>query len=228
MSNYAPLAAQYRIIEVAEIVPQHPKGPQGTGLGVPEEVLQKANVPYDYRHAILEKDYGIIPEEVRAVCAEYVRDWSEVKKHGFHLLLTGAVATSRLRRAAAATVNEIILRHPYDGVQSLWVGQHLLQYLEKKSKSDEVAWGLQRRVQNSPLIVVDSPNYAVGSEVRYTLANIYEARSANGLPIITVLPIHFENEDWRDLERAVGRQVREYLEEKTKGKYITHENDELL
>ena len=192
----------------------------------PDWVRHRAEVPDRAKLACLSKEIAdLYPESVRTVLVKYVSEWPLVKQSGADLLVVGTVPSRRLRWAASAVVNEIVMRYGMDSViTTRWFSPGNLSWLldARTSHAPEYA-PIRNAILNRKLLFVENP-LAVdnNSDGMWFLRALYQHRYDNQLPTITTLTTDLAGGNgWAEIRRGLGPDITDILRENNQG-YIAH------
>lgn len=190
----------------------------------PEWVRLRSNVPKRGQHACLSKEIAdLYPDQVRETMVKYVSEWPDVRKSGTDLIIAGRVPSRRLRWAASAVVNEIVMRYgAVSAITTEWFSPGNLSWLldARSSKADEYG-PIRNRILGRKLLFIENP-LAIdnGSEGMWFLRALYQHRYDNQLPTITTLSTDV-SEGWETVRRGLGPDITDILRDNNHG-FIAH------
>lgn len=204
---------QYEYVDGAVIMPRL----AGQKIPIPPEwVRLRSDMPQRAKFACLSKEIAhLYPAQVREVLVRYVREWPTIRQSGTDLIIAGRVSTRKLRWAASAVVNEIVMRYgQVSALSTYWFSPGNLTWLvdAREAGAEEYA-PIRNRILNRKLLFVENP-LAIGEngEGRWFLQALYEHRYNNQLPTITTLPVDL-NWGWDDVRKVLGNDVTDILRE---------------
>lgn len=190
----------------------------------PEWVRNRITLPPRGKNACLSKEIAdLYPAPVRETLVKYVSQWPQVKKSGTDLIVAGSIPSRRLRWAAAAVMNEVVMRYgAISAISTEWFGVGRLNFLQdaRDKRADEYA-PIRNRIFKAKLLMVENPlGIDRNSAAFWFVKALYQHRYDNQLPTITTLSTDVR-EGWDGVRRALGPDIADTLRENNHG-FIAH------
>lgn len=190
----------------------------------PQWVRNQVKVPQNCEWATLAKKVAhFYPPAVREVLVEYVLNWRVNQRLGASVLIAGRAPYNERAWAAAAVMNEIVMRYSVFGnISTAWVNMSGMQrILQMQEQRDSDYSGMWERIKNVALLLIIDP-MRIKREVKSPhLEVIYEDRLLKRLPTITTFTTPIVDDDWSEVEKNLGEFITEAIQEPTKG-YVAH------
>jgi hypothetical protein len=217
----AEFPAEYERVDGAEI---NPRLDARKNVPVPPKwVRDRVSVPHDCEWATLSNELlDFYPPHIRDCLVKYVKDWRVNQRVGDSVLINGPASYRTRIWAAAAVVNEVVMRYSQFGnISTKWINVGMIKRLVMMDKRKDPEYpAYWNQFLNAGLLLVIDPSRAITYDWIH-LETLYENRLEKRLPTITTFTTPVLQKDWTHVREILGDFITDALAETTKG-HIAH------